>query len=490
MKLLFVYAAYENLGVEYLSAALKRAGHEAELAFAPRLFDDHYTCVPWLARIFDDTSQLVRRILRTGADLIAFSTVTDDYQWALQVAREIRARARTPIVFGGVHPTSVPERVIAQDCIDYVVVGEGDAALVEIADCLQDGTDPRSVKNVWMQADGEVIRNEVRPLISELDSLPFPDKSLFYRAMPYLARDYRITTARGCPYGCTYCINSLLKRLYAGKGPYLRRRSVENVMDELRDAQRRDRYRRIQFYDDTFASDPDWLEEFARLYVSKIRAPFWCSVNPRDITEEVTRTLKRMGCCEVQMGVQTASEALRRDVLHRTETNEQVRRAIELFNSAGIKCVVDNIMGIPGETEEHVLESLRFYNATRPARISDYSLRYYPRTEIVQTAADQGLLNADRISKIEEGRDSAPLALGGTQTAASKSGRFHLLLSLLLILPRGLSEWIMSKRIYRLLPDRAFAIKVILRLLAVFSRNDLNAERYVQRYRHFLRRRT
>lgn len=489
MRVVFVYGGYDSLGIEYLSAVLKRSGVEVALAFDPRLFDDHYSSFPLLARQFNRSERVANRVLELEPDLVAFSVVTDDYRWACRLARLIKDKRDVPVVFGGIHPTSVPERVIRKPFVDYVVTGEGEGAILDLVQALESGESPAGMPNLWLKHNGEVLSAPPRPLIESLDSLPFPDKSLFYDEMPFLKYEYRTITSRGCPYNCTYCLNNFLKRLYKGKGTYLRRRSVSNVIEELCLAKELYRPRMIQFYDDVFTAHPEWLEEFAPLYIKEVSLPFWCSANPLTLTPGVVGLLKQMGCVEVQLGVQTAVQRLRREVLHRPGSTEANLQAIRLVREAGIKCVADNISGLPTETEEDLLTSVRFYITAKPSRISDYYLRYYPRTEIVEIARKAGALRDEKIDRIEEGGESGSFALGGTQNPYSKDPRLHSFLQLIPLLPRSLSRFLLRTRLYRFIPRTTFLFRSLRRMVDVAMNRDINARRYFRRYIYYLLRR-
>ena len=486
MKVLFVYCGYENLGVEYLSAVLRRAGHETALAFDPRLFDDHYTRMPRLSRRLDQYSKMVEQAERVAPDLLAFSVVTDDYTWARRAARDLKDRLGVPVVFGGVHVSAVPRLVMEDPFVDYAVVGEGEQAMLELVRCLEQGQEPAQVPNLLYRRGDQVMEHPPAHLLEDLDSLPAPDKELFYRELPYLRRDYMTMTSRGCPHRCSYCFNSSMRRLYRGKGHWVRRRSVEGVMDEL--CRARDRYPllRVQFYDDVFTSDREWLERFAGPYRREIGLPFWCSANPATVDRGVAKLLADMGCWEVQMGVQTINHDLRRRILRRPERISEVRRAVEQLRRVGIKCVLDSISGIPGESEAHLVESLAFYNEVRPSRISDYYLRYYPGTDMVAAAKKMGVLDEERIGELGRGLGSESFALGGTSTSASQDGRLHFLLAVLLLLPAPLNRMILERKLYRYLPRNDAPVRIAMRLAEVFGKMDINAERYYGKYLHFL----
>ena len=488
MKVLFVYSGYENLGVEMLSAVLREAGHETALAFDPRLFDDHYTRMPLLARRFDRRRVLLDQAAAERPDLLAFSVVTEDYTWACEVAAQLKERLGVPVVFGGVHVSSVPHRVMQNPVVDYAVVGEGERALSSLVECLEQGRPLDAVPNLCHRRDGQVVDNPLAPLLSDLDALPFPHKALFYDQLPYLRRDYMTMTSRGCPYRCTYCFNSRMRRLYRGKGRYLRRRGVDSVLEELARAVAAFPVERVQFYDDVFTTDKAWLERLARRYRTEIGLPFWCSVNPHNVDRDVVSMLSEMGCWEVQMGVQTVNRRLRKEVLRRPERVAHVKRAVELLQAAGIKCVLDNISGVPGETEADVLESLEFYNRVRPSRISDYYMRYYPATEMIDLALEMGALDPQTVEALEQGRGSESFALGGTGEVSASRRRLHFLLAVLLMLPAPVNDLILSCKLYRYLPRNDALAKVLIRLTDVLKKKDINAERYYGKYLHFLAR--
>ena len=135
MHVTFVYLGTESIGIEQLSANLKEAGHDTYLAFDPALFDDKvYLSIPFLKNIFNHENNLVNEIINSNPDLVAFSVFTSNYDWACRIAKKLKSKnIEIPIIFGGVHPTSVPEKVIHQPFVDMISIGESDEAIVELA---------------------------------------------------------------------------------------------------------------------------------------------------------------------------------------------------------------------------------------------------------------------------------------------------------------------------------------------------------------------
>ncbi|MFA5259884.1 MAG: cobalamin-dependent protein, partial [Candidatus Omnitrophota bacterium] len=207
MKIAFINDSAQQLGIQYMSAVLKQHGHDVKLFMDPQLFDDDMIRIQKFSRWLDYKKELVRRLKAYQPDLIGISVVTDFYQWACRIAMMIKEEMNVPIIAGGIHPTSVPERVLKNDCFDMVCLGEGEFPLLELADSLQRGQPDYTIRNIWFKRDGHIIKNELRPLIEDLDTLPLPDTDLYYSASPHFKRTglYVTMTSRGCPNACSYC---------------------------------------------------------------------------------------------------------------------------------------------------------------------------------------------------------------------------------------------------------------------------------------------
>src|SRR3972149_11506362 len=141
IKILFLSSVFKNIGMEYLSACLKQKGHDTRLLFDPRLFDipSKSFSNQVLSKAFSMRKRLLKEAYAYQPDLIAFSAVSADYKWAISFAKDLKKIMKTRIVFGGYHPTALPEKVILEDCIDYVITGEGEGALVDLAEGIERG---------------------------------------------------------------------------------------------------------------------------------------------------------------------------------------------------------------------------------------------------------------------------------------------------------------------------------------------------------------
>lgn len=486
MKIAFVNDAYERIGVEYLSAVLKTHGHQTKLFLDPQLFNDENMSLKFMNQLFDFRKNLVEEIVDYQPDLIGFSVVTDFYSWACETVKMIKDHIDVPIIFGGIHPTSVPERVLANTNVDMVLIGEGEDALLELADSMEKGSINYSTRNVWFKREGEVIRNQLRPLVQNLDSLPFPDKELYYEASPHFKTSYFTITSRGCPYSCSYCCHSYLRKLNRNNGRYVRKRGVDNVLREIIEGRDRWGINFVRFHDDIFTLDKKWIVEFLKRYKLEVRLPFACFVHPKSIDEDLARLLKDAGCVDVEIGVQSCWESTRKKILNRHVTNSSIKNAIALLKDQKIKITTDNILSLPGQAEEEVQDLARFYNENRVDRIFIFGLRYYPKTDIIYTARDMKILSDNDIETLENGIQKLTFVRGG-DTNIPQFRRFAGLFSILLYLPVKINSFIIDKKLYRYFPPLPFTFLVIFSNWLRFNpKYNWMFKRNLSRYLHFI----
>ncbi len=403
MRVCFVGLGTGSLGIDHLSAWLRQHGHATSMVFDPGLFDEaSFLQIRRLHRLLSRRQRVARTVIEQRPGLVAFSVVTDTVAWAVDLAGRIKALSpELPVVFGGVHPSLVPERVLARGCVDFLVQGEGEGALLDLVRQLEAGA-VEPTANLWFQGAGGLVSRPPRPLIGDLSALPLPDKDLYEGALRVNER-YSIATGRGCPYTCSYCAHNGLRRLYPGQA-YTRRRSPEHALAELERAKARGPLRYVKFEDDIFTLDRGWLEAFLPAYRQRVGAPFGCIVHPRFVDDEVARLLAGSGCADVEIGVQSMDEALRRRVLGRAESNAEVLAAFETLERHGLRFIVDHIFDLPGEADEGLRTAIDAYTRfSRLIRVTCFHLAYYPRTDIVQAGLEAGLLDPATVARIEEG---------------------------------------------------------------------------------------
>lgn len=405
MKTLFFYRGRESLGIEYLSSSLEQAGHEVDMIFDPGLDDNYYWRNPLLRNLHNE-DLMVEKARRFSPDLLAFSSTTNEYPAVCRTAHLLRGVLKVPVIVGGIHPTSLPERVIANPDIDIICRGEGERAIVELADRMERGVSFDDIPNLWIRKpNGDTVRNGIGDLIGDLDSLPFPDKRSFFEYGCFREL-VMVISGRGCPFSCSYCHNNVCRRMYRGKGSYIRRRSPRNVVDELKQHMRDFGSRRVSFQDDLFVMDRKWLEEFAELYLAEVALPFSCNAFPTLIDEETVTLLGRMGCMDLFVGIDAGNEQLRREILKRETPDAEIRRNIAIVRKHRIPLELSVVFGFPGETPEMMWETVNLVNDLRPSAVQSHILYPFPDTEVFETSKRMGLLDPEVEEAICTGRGS------------------------------------------------------------------------------------
>ncbi len=452
MKIVFAVMGEDNLSTESLSAALKRAGHETALAFDPALFAELlYFHIDWLARLFSQRDKVIEKIARLRPDLVAISVFSNNYPWACAIAEGVKRRLSVPVIFGGVFATNCPETVIANPNVDIVCLGEGEQPLVELANSMARGRVDRGIRNLWFKDNGEVIRNPVRPL-QDLDALPAFDKSLFENDI-IVGNRYYTLMSKGCMCACSYCSQSFYAEFNGGMDH--RRRSVDLAIRELRQAKETYRLRLIDFEDNVLYANKAWFREFAARYRTEIGVPYICMGHPLAMDDEIAALLASSGCYRVQIGVQSMDEANRKALLHRPETNEQVRRCFQLLDKHKVRYSIDHIFGLPNERDErHLFDAAWEYSQLGSLhKINFFFLTCYPKTPMIRYAIRHGMIRAEDERKIDAGeQDSFCYDYGITTDRALRRlfRAYVLFFRMIPILPKGIKEFLLRRGIVRL----------------------------------------
>lgn len=489
MRIGFIYPGHENLGIEYLSANLKKNGFQTRLFLDPVLFcETHFLQNKALSSIFSFRKIILKKIKEFKPDLFCFSTTTDNYLWACDWAKKIKQNLEIPVIFGGVHATSVPERIIQEPFIDYVCVGEGDFAVVELAESIKNKYSKLSIPNIWSKNNGSIYSNDVRPPIADLNNLPFPDKDLYYETAPVFNYGYLISSSRGCPFSCAYCCNNIYNSLYEKYGGFLRKRSVDNVIEELVISRSKYNPKFIHFVDEVFNYDLEWLRIFLNKYGKEVGLPFSCYCYPNFTDKALIGLLKKAGCFKVQIGLQTADETKRAKVYKRGSDTDKIAKTIDYFKVAGIYITSDTIFGFPQETEKELISVCEFYNEHTPDHCENFWLRYYPKTQITQWALSNKYITDEIKEKIEKGEYATGLIRQPIHSQINPySSKLMLFLKLYPFLHKKIRSFILRHKFYRLLPGVSQIFSLI--ILRIFNRPkyDLNTSRTAKKYLYFCR---
>lgn len=373
---------YETMGPMYLSASVKAKGHGCDI-------------------FIGKDKKVIEEVLGYAPDIACFSVMTAQFPWALNMARELKKILPGVLVaFGGAHPTFFPE-IIEEDGIDVICIGEGEFALTELADNIDYGKDITSIKNLWVKKDGKVCKNDIRDFISDLDSLPVPDRTLYYK-YGFLANspEKSFMSGRGCPYNCTFCFNHIYMDMYKGKGRFLRHRKVDGVLREIAEVKAKYGLKLVYFQDDTWVLNKKWLYEFLPRYKKEINLPFIAYVRADMVTDELAFMLKDAGCQVVDMGLETGDETRRNELLKKNITDENLKNASRLLHKNKLNFRTTNMLGLPGETLRDAFKTLEVNIALKPTYSWCSIFQPFPKLELTNIAIEKGWISEDAASKI------------------------------------------------------------------------------------------
>ena len=413
--LFFHYGSEDWFGVGYLSSLLKSRGHQTDLMLYPHV--DLYLNLPFLNEGLIE-KKLLKKAKNFKPDLIAFSSTTIAYRYVKKIATKLKKIWNVPQIIGGIHATALAEHILSTTDIDIACRGEGEYALLDLVTRMEQGKDYFDIKNLYIKRDGDIIKNPLRPLIEDLDNLPFADKDIF-KQYGVLTSDYNIITSRGCPYDCSYCCNRFYKGLYRHKGKYLRRRSVDHVIDELRINRARYGFKSVYFWDDAFCIHMKWLKEFSLKYKQEIGLPFHCLSRPENIDEISIALLKEAGCSHINMGIESGNESIREKVLKRHMPNKRIIDAARLIKEKGIKLNTFNMFAIPGEGIKEMWDTVKLNERIAPDGIFAFLLNPFPATKMADYAKESGMMTDRHIENMKEG------ILDGLQSESGQNNLEH-----------------------------------------------------------------
>ena len=392
MKILLVmpYTTIYPVGIAYISSALKQAGHDVD-------------CI-----VFDSHDFLVKKV-REGYNFVATGGLSSEYA-KLKHITDIAREAGTKTIMGGGIITSEPELMSCALNVDYSIIGEGEETIVDLLSCLKNGGDLSTVKGLCYQDNGKYIVTDSRKQIDDLDSIPWPDLESFnfnnyltslkptdlYNDVFDYPREYPLVASRSCPFLCTFC--------YHPSGNKYRQRSVDSIMEELKESIPKYKINIVAIYDELFSNDKERLYEFCRRFKEFTDTVSWevkwgCQMRVDGINDKLLETMRESGCFMVSYGFESYSPKILKSMKKYIKP-EQIHNAVHATLESRISIQANFIFGDIAETMQTAMETLAFWKEHLEAGIQLVTIIVCPNSELYQYCIRKGIIK-DRLHFIK-----------------------------------------------------------------------------------------
>ena len=327
--------------------------------------------------------RLIDKILKYKPDILLYSSFTNTLGLYIKFDALIKRRYPVFSIIGGPGPT-FDWKCIEHSTIDAACVGEGEKVLLEFL-----RNNNRPVNNIFMR--GESGPRSLADFV-DLDTLPIPDRSQVYAENPILKDmpSKQFISGRGCPFNCTYCFNHQFRAMFKGCGPYVRKKSVDYLMEEINQVKRLYGLKNVVFSDDTFIINKPWFIEFCARFPKEVGLTYNCSVRANLVDEDIACMLRESGCSGVMWSIETGDTTLRNNILKRAISDEQIETTAHWLNKYKIPCRIGNMIGLPGERIEQMLQTIELNIRAKPTIAYATIFLPFPGLSLTRYAVENG----------------------------------------------------------------------------------------------------
>lgn len=379
-------------GISYIATILKHSGHNVKLIVVTPTTNLQELLTPLIDNF--------------KPDLFCLTAVSSQIPIIKNVGSVIKQLdPNVVIVFGGAHPTLNPAEVISYDFCDIVCIGEGEKAVVELANQLESGKFPTNIANLWVKnrQSKEIEKNPILPFNEDLDNLPFIDRDMWEPFISNKKSTYTVLAGRGCPNRCTYCSNHALARVTTGK--YVRFRSPENIIEEIKQLIDRDPLVEEVFLEtETLGANLKYtyrllesLAQFNNTLDKPLKYGTNLAITPQiQNNHELLQAFKDANLYFFRIGLESGSEMIRKEVLNRPKyRNDDLIEFCRLVREYNIKYTINLLIGLPGETRADFQETIDVTRKCRPTHGVAASIFFpYPGTKLDKVCQEKNLLSS------------------------------------------------------------------------------------------------
>lgn len=392
---------YYPVGLAYLSAVCRNNGYnavvyEVDAVEKGKTIDmdfahEHQKLELYREAVNEKNNPIWDEIITTvksqNPDIIGITAMTTKIASCIKTAEVLKEQfPRVPIILGGPHATLLPDQCLKVDFIDYVMRGESEDTILQFFSFMEGDTKIQEIDNLsYKEKSGEIIHNPMKNLIENLDEIPFPDRESLLYLNNYSSEDLgMIMATRGCPFYCTYCAHIF--------GHRVRKRSVDNVIAEIKLVKEKYGAMQISFKDDTFTVDKKWVSRLCEKLIDADLGINWdCTTRVDTINETLIKLMKKAGCNDVRIGVETGSQKIL-DETKKGITFEQIRNTTRMLNKNRMLWTGYFMYGLPTETVEDIRSTYKFMEELNPNYAGLGLYNPFPKTELFQQGVELGLL--------------------------------------------------------------------------------------------------
>lgn len=379
-KYKFIGVVAPPLGIAYMAAILE------ENNFDVNVIDASALDMTWEA--------LEKELKKISPQVVAITALTPTIEQAMKTAQLAKnACPDAVVIMGGYHPTFNHQELLETDFVDIVIRGEGEYTLLDVVKTLKEGGNLEKVKGIAF----DHIVTPPRPLITDLDSLPYPALHLLpmdhYKLLNMKTNMATMITSRGCPMQCSFCASAALH------GRKLRLRSPEKIVDEMEFLINEYNVETIAFMDDTFTLSSKRVEKICDEIKKRNLDVFWgCTARVDNLSENLLKQMREAGCITIFMGVESADQQIL-DQVDKKTTIAKIRNAFELSRKEGIRTIASVVLGMPGDTKESMGRTIKFVQELKPSYAIFSLATPYPGTRFYQEMVEKNLIKVKDWSK-------------------------------------------------------------------------------------------
>lgn len=322
-------------------------------------------------------------------DLVGITAMTTKFGSVLKTAEIVkRYDPNIRVVAGGPHSTFLSDQTLESENIDIVVRGEGETTFLNLVNSLETKNGFQELDGISFRQNGDVLHNPPQEFIPVLDALPFPARDALMHPHNYTTEDMGgIITSRGCPFSCSYCCHMWQKKV--------RRRSAENVVEEVKAVKGRYGTTQFDFKDDTFTLNRKRVMELCDTMIAeKVNVNWACSTRANLLDDGLVKKMKKAGCNVVKLGIETGSERILKET-NKGVTFDEMRRAADLLNRNGLFWSGYFMVGLPTETEEDILKTHEFMKELNPYYAALGVYNPFPKTDLFDRGVELGLITEE-----------------------------------------------------------------------------------------------